>query len=137
MNVPSSHPAPSPFARPSVSPAVTVVLLGAGLLTLVAGLWAFFAPESFAVFVAFPFNLHLLHDAGAFQLGISAALLLALLWADGVMVALGAFVVGSAFHFVAHVIDGHLGGHSYDVPLLALLLIIGLGAMYARAKGNP
>jgi hypothetical protein len=35
------------------------------------------------------------------------------------------------------VIDGHLGGHSYDVPLLALLLIIGLGAMYARAKGNP
>ncbi len=134
MNVPTSHPAPSPFARPSVSPAVTVVLLGAGLLTLIAGLWAFFAPESFAVFVAFPFNLHLLHDAGAFQLGISAALLLALLWADGVMVALGAFVVGSAFHLVAHVIDGHLGGHSYDVPLLALLLIIGLGAMYARAK---
>jgi hypothetical protein len=136
MNVPSSHPAPSPFARPNVSPAVTVILLGAGLLTLVAGLWAFFAPESFAEFVAFPFNLHLLHDAGAFQLGISAALLLALLWADGVMVALGAFVVASAFHLVAHVIDGHLGGHGYDVPLLALLLIIGLGAMYARAKGN-
>jgi hypothetical protein len=136
MNVPAVHPAPSPFARPSISPAVTVVLLGAGLLFLVFGLWAFFAPQSFAEFVAFPFNLHLLHDAGAFQLGISAALLLALLWADGVMVALGAFVVASTFHFVSHVIDGHLGGHSYDSPALALLLVIGLGELYARAKGK-
>lgn len=127
---------PSPWARPSISPVVTAVLLLTGLLFVVAGAWAFFAPESFAQFVAFPFHLHLLHDVGAFQLGIGAALLLALLWADGVMVALGGYVVGTTFHFISHVMDRHLGGHSYDAPALALLVVVGLAAMYARARGK-
>jgi len=41
-----------------------------GLFMLVLGIWAFFAPASFADFVAFPYNRHLLHDVGAFQIGI-------------------------------------------------------------------
>lgn len=127
---------PSPWARPVLSPVVAAVLLVTGLLTIGLGVWAFFAPESFAAFVAFPFNLHLLHDVGAFQIGIGATLLFALLWADGVMVALGGFVVGTAFHVVSHVIDSHLGGHGYDAPGLALLVLIGLAAMYARARGR-
>jgi hypothetical protein len=51
-----------------------------GLFMLVLGIWAFFAPASFADFVAFPYNRHLLHDVGAFQIGIGTTMLLALMW---------------------------------------------------------
>jgi hypothetical protein len=61
---------------------------------LAFGIWAFFAPVSFADFVAFPYNRHLLHDVGAFQIGIGATVLLALLWADSIMVVLAGYVVG-------------------------------------------
>ena len=125
-----------PFARPTISPAVRAVLLIAGLFYGVFGLWAFFAPASFAEFVAFPFNLHLLHDVGAFQIGIGASLLLALLWSDGVMVALGGYVVGTTVHVVSHIVDSHLGGHGTDAPALALLVVIGVAAMIARARGR-
>jgi hypothetical protein len=124
----------SSFARPSISPVVRAVLLVAGLFYGVFGVWAFFAPESFAAFEAFPFNLHLLHDIGAFQIGIGATLLLALLWSDAVMMALGGSVVGTTIHVVSHVIDSRLGGHGTDAPALALLVAIGLAAMIARAK---
>jgi hypothetical protein len=125
-----------PFARPTVSPAVRAVLLIAGLFYGVFGLWAFFAPASFAEFVAFPFELHLLHDVGAFQIGIGASLLLALLWSDGVMVALGGYVVGTTVHVISHIADRQLGGHVTDAPALALLVVIGLAGMIARAKGR-
>ncbi|HET7094322.1 MAG TPA: hypothetical protein VFI22_12605, partial [Thermomicrobiales bacterium] len=72
MNDPVSRR--SCFARPTISPGVKAVLLVAGLFYGVFGVWAFVAPASFADFVAFPFNLHLLHDIGAFQIGIGAAL---------------------------------------------------------------
>jgi hypothetical protein len=37
---------------------------------LVLGAWAFLAPESFSRFIDYaPYNRHLIHDAGAFQLG--------------------------------------------------------------------
>ncbi|HEU5430792.1 MAG TPA: hypothetical protein VFU81_03965 [Thermomicrobiales bacterium] len=126
----------SPFARPTMSPAAKAVLLVAGLFYGVFGLWSFFAPESFATFVAFPFALHLLHDIGAFQIGIGATVLLALLWSDAVMVALGGYVVGTTVHVVSHVVDSQLGGHPTDAPALALLVALGLAAMIARAKGK-
>ena len=114
---------------------MAAVLVG-GLISLAAGVWAFFAPESFAAFVAFPYNQHLLHDAGAFQIGIGATMLFALLWADGIMVVLAGYVVGTAFHLVSHTIDRDIGGHSYDAPGIAILVIISLVSMVARARGK-
>jgi hypothetical protein len=123
----------SPWASPELQPGVTVALMISGLFMIAFGVWAFFAPISFAEFVAFPYNRHLLHDVGAFQIGIGVTLLLALLWADGIMVVLGGFVVGGIFHLLSHIIDRHIGGHLYDPLVLGLLIVIGLAGMYARA----
>ena len=126
----------SPWAPPDLSPGVAAAVSIGGLLMLALGIWAFFAPASFADFVAFPYNRHLLHDVGAFQIGIGATMLLALLWADGVMVVLAGYVVGTGFHLASHIIDRHVGGHDYDPLVLGLMLIIGLAGMYARAHAS-
>lgn len=52
----------SPWAPPELQPSVTAVVIISGLFMLAFGLWAFFAPASFAEFVAFPYNRHLAHD---------------------------------------------------------------------------
>lgn len=67
-----------------------VLTLVLGLQFVVLGVWAFFGPVSFYDNVATfePYNLHLLHDVGAFQLGIGAAVLAALRWRDGLLTAL-------------------------------------------------
>ena len=126
----------SPWARPELRPGVTAAVLISGLVALAIGIWAFFAPASFAEFVAFPYNRHLMHDVGAFQIGIGATLLLALLWADSIMVALAGYVVGSSFHVVSHIIDRHISGNIYETLGLGLLVVIGLAGMYARARGG-
>lgn len=59
-----------------------------GTFMLAAGVYALAAPQSFAEFANFPDNVHFVHDAGAFQLGIGITLLLALAWSDGLAVAL-------------------------------------------------
>ena len=77
-----------------------------------------------------------MHDVGAFQIGIGATMLLALLWADSIMVALAGYVVGSGFHVVSHIIDRHISGNIYETLGLGLLVVIGLAGMYARARGG-
>jgi hypothetical protein len=124
----------SPWAMPDLRPGVAAAVSISGLFMLALGIWAFFAPASFADLVAFPYNRHLLHDVGAFQIGIGATLLLALLWADSVMVVLAGYVVGTSFHLASHIIDRHIGGHGYDPLVLGLLVIIGLAGMYGRAR---
>jgi hypothetical protein len=99
----------SPWAPPDLRPGVTAAVSIGSLFMLALGIWAFFAPGSFADFVAFPYNRHLLHDVGAFQIGIGTTMLLALLWADSVMVVLAGYVVGSSFHFASHILDRHIG----------------------------
>jgi|ERR671921_2070018 hypothetical protein len=126
----------SPWAPPNLRPGVTAAVFISGLFMLALGIWAFFAPASFADFVAFPYNRHLLHDVGAFQIGLGAAVLLALLWADGVMVVLAGYVVGTGFHLASHIIDRHIGGHGYDPLVLGLLVVVGLAGMYARVRGG-
>ena len=126
----------SPWAPPNLRPGVTAAVFISGLFMLALGIWAFFAPASFADFVAFPYNRHLLHDVGAFQIGLGAAVLLALLWADGVMVVLAGYVVGTGFHLASHIIDRHIGGHGYDPLVLGLLVVVGLAGMYARVRGE-
>jgi hypothetical protein len=86
---------------------------GAAAAFLATGLWPFFDAQSFYDELAEfpPYNAHFLHDVGAFQVGIGATLLLALLWrSDALLVALGGSGIGAAFHFVAHIRDHDQGG---------------------------
>jgi hypothetical protein len=102
---------------------------------LIFEFWAYCAPHSFVDFVDYhPYNRHLIHDAGAFQLGIGAAVLLALVQADGLLVALTGFAVASGLHTLSRHTDGHIGGHASDVPFLGLLTLIALFAIYARIR---
>ena len=54
------------------------IALTTGAFYLVVGGWAFARPESFFSSAATfpPYNQHLLHDAGAFQIGLGAILVL-------------------------------------------------------------
>jgi hypothetical protein len=117
---------------------VTVVTALAALNFLILGAWAFLAPRSFYDNVATfePYNLHLLHDVGAFQLAIGASLLAALLWSDGLTVALAGAAVGAVAHDISHFMDRDLGGRSSDpwtLGLLAVLLLVAL-ALRIRAR---
>jgi hypothetical protein len=102
---------------------------------LALGCWAFVAPSAFAEFIAYPpFNEHLIHDAGVFQIGIGVATLLATVSSDAVLVALTGFVAASGLHTLSHLMDRHLGGHDTDVPTLALLTAVGAFAMYVHVR---
>ncbi len=119
---------------------MVVTALGAAFF-LSLGVWAFAAPHSFYDQIASfpPYNRHLLHDAGAFQIGIGAALLLALLTNDALFVALAAAGIGSAVHAASHVIDHDLGGKDTDAPLLALLallLLVGAALRWAAIRAT-
>lgn len=82
----------------------------------IGGAWAFGWPESFYENVATypPFNTHLFHDAGAFQLGIAAALLGALVWRDVLLIGLFGGMVGTVVHAISHVMDVNLGDSPGD-----------------------
>ncbi len=105
-----------------------------GVTSLVFGVWAFVAPASFAEAVAFPYHEHFLHDVGAFQIGVGVALLLALMWADGLAVALGGYVAACGVHLASHLMDRGLGGHDADAPGLAVLLLIGVVGLTVRGR---
>jgi len=114
-----------------------VALLG-GLFFVGLGVWAFFDPQSFYDNLAKfpPYNEHLFHDAGAFQIGIGATLLLALTWKDGLAVALGGGSVLAIAHAISHFIDKDLGGKDTDpwfLSFVAAVLVIGL---VARRRGR-
>jgi len=109
-----------------------IVALAVGVFYLLVGLWAFLAPASFYSQVATfpPFNQHFLHDAGAFQVGLGLALLLPAALGRGLRPALLAVLAASLLHFVAHVEDVRLGGHSATdltaLGVLCLALVAGL-----------
>lgn len=109
------------------------IALLAGLFFIGFGIWAFADPVSFFEQIATyrPYNEHFLHDAGAFQIGIGTALLLALTWKDALAVALGGAAAGSVMHAISHFMDTELGGKDTDpwfLGFLAAVLVIGLVA---------
>jgi hypothetical protein len=104
-----------------------VAAVGAAVF-LAFGLWAFADPESFFDEVATfePYNQHLVQDVGAFQIGLGAVLLLAVLAPrqDPVAVALLGVGIGSAVHVASHAIGHDLGGDpEVDIPVFTALTL--------------
>jgi hypothetical protein len=98
---------PKPWQRACATIAVIVV----GGFMLIFGVWSLLFLRSFDALIDFPpYNEHLLHDAGAFQIGIGVSVLLSLMWSDSIGVAL----VAGTIHSINHALDRHLGGHSSD-----------------------
>jgi PPOX class probable F420-dependent enzyme len=116
------------------SPFVTAVLLAAGAFMLAAGVWCLVAPHSFARFAAFPDSRHFIHDAGAFQVGIGATLVLAAAWADAAVVALAGFLVANTVHAATHAVDRGVGGHRLDAWGLGLVSLLTLAALVVRLR---
>lgn len=112
-----------------------IVVLGA-LPFLIGGVWAFFWPFGFYESVATfpPFNLHLFHDAGAFQLGIAAAMIGGLIWRDALLVGLVGGAVGATIHAISHILDVDLGGRTSDPYVLSGLAVLLVIAAVARAR---
>ena len=122
---------------------VRAVALGGGAAFLFLGLWALFSPRSFFTSLATfqPYNVHLLHDIGAFQIGLGVVLLLAAFPQrfDGLAAGLLGAGAGSAAHLLSHVLDADLGGNpSTDIPTLSILgaVLIAAGFAHARSRGD-
>ncbi|QDB79552.1 hypothetical protein FE251_09315 [Georgenia wutianyii] len=111
------------------------VVVGAAAF-LVPGVWAFLRPRSFHEHVAMfdPFNLHLLHDVGAFQIGVGVALLGVLVWHDALSVALLGATTAAGAHAVSHVLDRELGGRGSDPWVLSLLAVLLGAALVLRRR---
>jgi uncharacterized membrane protein len=115
------------MGEPRAARAIGAVI---GVFYLVTGAWAFLAPLSFfsAVATFAPLNIHLLHDAGAFQVGLGLALTLPIALRAPMRASLIAVLGASVLHVLAHVEDIRLGGHpTTDLPVLALICVA-LGA---------
>jgi PPOX class probable F420-dependent enzyme len=108
------------------------VTLLAGLFMTAAGVAALLAPGWFADAAGFPRHPHFVHDAGAFQLGIGITLLLALIWHDGLALALAGFLVANTTHAINHAVDLDQGGHRGDPWGLAALSLLTAAALGVR-----
>jgi hypothetical protein len=119
---------------------ILVGVLG-GLVFLLGGIWAMVAPESFFDTVATfePYNQHFIQDLGAFQIGLGAVLLVAVLAsrADALAVALFGVGIGASAHVVSHLVGRDLGGRpSFDIPSLTLLAVLLLIAGIVRWRSH-
>jgi hypothetical protein len=114
-----------------------------GVLTFgVPGVWAFGWPRSFYDTIATypPYNLHLFHDAGAFQLGIAAALAAALVWRDALTVALFGGTVGCGIHAISHFLDRDIRGRASDPWVLTAVTVVlaaGLATRLTTTRTTP
>jgi hypothetical protein len=112
-----------------ISRVITAVI---GVLFVALGLWALFSPHAFFSGIAHypPYNKHLFHDVGAFQIGIGTTMLLALFRRDALGVVLLGTSVGTVLHAISHIIDRNLGGKSSDPITISL---IGVAVLVATA----
>lgn len=93
---------------------------------IVGGVWAFVSPATFFESVANfpPYNAHFLRDAGAFMVGLGAAVAAALRWSGVLFVALAATAVAGWLHVVSHVVDRAQGGSMRDTIGLAVFAAV-------------
>jgi hypothetical protein len=130
------------MAQPVGQSYVKAVVVLAAIFQMGTGAWAFIAPQSFydAIATFPPYNVHFLHDIGAFLFGIGVALAGALLWRDALFVVLLGAAVAASFHWVSHVLDHDRGGAASDPWTLggfALLLVAGLMLRSPLRNGAP
>jgi hypothetical protein len=113
-------------------------ILVLALISIGAGLWALIDPRSFYANAATfpPYNRHLLHDIGAFQLGLGACLAASLVLADAWLVVLAGNAVANVAHFLAHVADRHEGGHSSDPVTFGILAALFVALVVLRRRGG-
>ena len=109
-----------------------VLLVGLGMA--VVGVWCLAAPESFAEWAGFPPHVHFLHDLGAFQLGLAAGPLLALIWADALATVLAGFLLANTVHTVNHVVDLDHGGSTAQVWVLGVVSVAVAAALGLRLR---
>ena len=98
-----------------------------GIFTLALGIWAITDATSFYDNIAEwpPQNDHFIHDIGAFQIGLGAALVFALIWqGDAVLAALGGGAIGATLHWIVHITDEEFGGRDLDPYLLGIVALI-------------
>lgn len=100
------------------------VTLLAAAITAIFGFWALLAPESFARFAGYPLHEHFERDLGAFQLGVAATLLLALIWADALATGLAGFLVLNTIHAVNH---GGTPSQAWAFAALSVAVAVALG----------
>ena len=110
----------------NVRTVVRIVVFGLAVFFIGLGIWALLSPMSFYEQLATypPYNKHLFHDVGAFQVGIGSTLLFALFRRDALQVALLGTSVGAVLHAISHVVDRDLGGKSSDPILLSALALV-------------
>ena len=115
-------------------------LAGAGLL-LGFGAWAFADPASFYARVATfePYNRHFLHDAGAFQLGLGAGLVVGMFGLGGRSAALWGAASAAAAHAISHFLDWNLGGRAADPIGLSIIavVLVAAAALSTRTDLKP
>jgi hypothetical protein len=116
--------------------AAKVIAGFAAVFHLGVGLWAFAAPLSFFEIVGPypPYNEHFLHDIGAFNLGLGAAAIAGLLFADALVAVLTALAVAEVMHEIAHITDRLLGGYPSDPYTLGALVVVVLVGLLAAAR---
>ena len=114
---------------------VSVVAAISGGWMVAVGVWALLSPRSFSEWIDFPpYHEHLLHDAGAFQIGIGISVLAALLLSDALVVALLGFVVAGGIHTINHWVDLQLGGHNYDAWLIGSSTVLAAAALAVQIR---
>lgn len=117
----------------------TIVVAVFGAFTLLLGLWALVDASSFYDNIGEfpPYNNHFVHDVGAFQIGIGAALLAALAWRDdAILVALCGAAAGAITHEIAHIIDADDGGRDSDPITLGIIAAILAGTFLWRLRNR-
>ena len=134
-----AHPSADRMGQMRDPSATRVVGAVVGAFYLVTGAWAFLAPMSFFSSVATfaPINIHLLHDAGAFQVGLGLALTVPVALRAPLRASLIAVLGASLLHVLAHVEDIRLGGHpTTDLPVLTLICIALAVALLVEVKAH-
>lgn len=117
---------------------VTIAAIVAGGFMLIFGVWSLMFSRSFANLIDFPpYNVHLLHDVGGFQIGIGVSVLVSLIWSDSIGVALVGFIVAGTIHSMNHALDRPLGGHSFDQWGLAGIALLAVAALIIHLRTGP
>jgi hypothetical protein len=120
---------------------VKAVMVVGAVFLLVTGAWALADPASFYARVATfpPYNRHFLHDIGAFNLGLGAALALGLTRWPGRRVALWAVALAAAVHAGSHFADRGLGGRSSDPFVLSVIaaVLVAAALLATRRTDRP